>query len=278
MISVAKMRKDEMSGFFIRDEFFPFLERMIYDATLHAKKFSIILFDLDGFKKINDRYGHLFGDEVLKGVFGAMHLALRNQGYGFRYGGDEVIVIFPDKTSKDILNLVKRCREVISDCTFKIQAKSIRLTISSGAADFDSDGKTIDELIRKADSAVYISKRYGGNLITQAGRIRYIKFRNTLAVIAIVLAIASSFFILSRYTFREPIQNAVKQVRAIKIVTTADTIILKNGSIIRGNILQKMDDKILVSLGLEEGSAELILNNSEIAEIIYAPSSFFRTK
>ena len=76
----------------------------------------------------------------------------------------------------------------------------------------------------------------------------------------------------------KPNHTPKKLLKAFTFLKPAETIIFKNGSIIRGNILQKMDDKILVSLGLEGGSAELVLNNSEIAEIMYAPSSFFRMK
>jgi len=265
--------KDAMTGFFVRDALMPLMQEIIRDLNMYDRKFFIALFDLDHFKKINDSFGHVFGDEVLRDVSSALRSTLENKGYAFRYGGDEFVVIFLDKDFEEVYDLVKKCKKAISDYTFTFKAKTARISISCGISEFPDDGQTVDSLINRADSAAYISKRFGGNLITRAKRVRYIKLRNTFLFLTLPAAILTAVLFLNRYIFEDFIQNTFKQFKAIKIIKDTDTVILKNGSIIRGHIIEEMDKSILIRLGSEGGKAEFSVDKSEIKEIIYALES-----
>ncbi len=273
---MENMKKDAMSDFYVRDELIPFLQRAIYEAKQNNKKFTVVVFDLDNFKKINDRYGHLYGDKVLKSVFSTLKLSLKGQAYPFRYGGDEIVVIFLDKTSKDVFPLVKQCQRMLSAHPIIIERKSLKMRISCGIADYGPDGETIDGLIKAADDAVYLSKAYGGNLITRAGRLGYIKIRNFILFMCAVLMLWSGVFLSNQFLFKDFIRVAVDQIKNIRFIIKAqDTIVLTDGSTIKGKVLDNSGSKVLISLDLIKGDAKFTLNKSEIIEIKYAPSSRF---
>ena len=127
---------------------------------------SIVMIDIDDFKKINDSYGHLSGDMVLKSLSNIIKSNLRNFDLPGRYGGEEFILILPE-TSKDKGKIVaERIRKQVEDYTFKtISGEAISITISlgiSGLGDL-TEIKSEMELIKIADSRLYQAKKEGKN-------------------------------------------------------------------------------------------------------------------
>ena len=130
------------------------LESEIKRYRRTARSFAILLVDLDELKKINDTHGHLVGSRALARVANTLRLQLRELDTPARYGGDEFVVILPETGRKAARRVVQRISERLRD-----DAEEPRLSVSSGAAIFPQNGKTIDELLAAADRALYREKR-----------------------------------------------------------------------------------------------------------------------
>ncbi len=260
---------DSLTGCFVRGALNPFLERIIIESRTRGKSFSMALVDLDHFKKFNDKFGHIFGDEILKYVTSTLRMTFSEQQSNFfRYGGDEFIGVFLDKEPKEILRLVRQCNYNLVHRPFLFRNKFYRITLSCGIAGFPFDGKTIEGLIKKADEAMYLSKRYGRNRVTLAGRIKYLKLLRIFILIGSIGIIFCSLFI----AYIRIIQPTVSQIKGIKVFTKPkklDTIILKNGMVFEGRILAETNDKVTLNLSLEKGEGLVTFNKPEIGQIRY---------
>ncbi|MFQ5524865.1 MAG: diguanylate cyclase [Thermoanaerobaculia bacterium] len=126
--------------------------------------FTILLADIDQFKEINDDYGHLVGDEVLKDVAEVLRCRLRSLDSVSRYGGDEFVVLLPDTRLEPATGLAQELRELVEAKSFAALADSV--TISMGVAEYGT-GHTAAETLRRADLALYQSKQQGRNRVTQ---------------------------------------------------------------------------------------------------------------
>ncbi len=133
-------------------------------AARHKSLLSVILFDVDHFKKVNDTFGHLAGDHVLKELAKIVNGALRAEDVLGRYGGEEFTVICRGIPLAHSGVLAERLRVLVEAQTFDFMRADIPVTISLGVATFpDTDAKTVDELIGAADEALYEAKRSGRN-------------------------------------------------------------------------------------------------------------------
>jgi len=140
-------------------------------ATLRAAghHLSMILLDIDHFKKFNDRFGHQAGDAVLKGVAAALKGAVRSFDIAARYGGEEFAVILPETTEEAAREVAERIRRSVSMYPFASEdGKSVRVTVSVGVATAPENGSTPAALIKQADAALYHSKEEGRNRVTHA--------------------------------------------------------------------------------------------------------------
>jgi len=270
---VELMREDGLTGFFARETLGPFLEKLLLEAEKNQMTLSLALIDLDHFKKFNDKFGHIFGDEVLKYATSTLRLTFFiEQCYFFRYGGDEFIGVFPGREPKEILRLSQQSNYNLSHRPFLYANKFYKITMSCGIACFSTDATTADELIKKADEAMYFSKRSGRNLTTLAGRIKYLKFRRVVLMITSIIIILYSVFLFYKLSFKKIIQPAVRQIQNIKISSkpdTLDTMILKSGAVLEGNIVYEDENKVILNLYLKKGEGVTNFNKSEIARIKY---------
>lgn len=270
---VEQMQKDCLTGFFARESLSPFLERLVLEAKLGQKKFSLALIDLDRFKNFNDKFGHIFGDEILKYATSTLRLTFSMDiCYFFRYGGDEFIGVFPGKEPKEILRLGQQCNYNLLHRPFLYANKFYKITMSCGISCFPTDATTAEELIKKADEAMYFSKRSGRNLITLASRIKYLKFRRIAFLITSIIIILYSVLLFYKLSFKKIIQPAVRQIQNIKIITkpeNLDTVILKSGAVLEGNIVYEDRGKVTLKLYLEKGEGITNFDKSEIAQIKY---------
>jgi len=266
-------QKDYLTGFFTREALNSFLAELITESLSKKKRFSLALIDLERFKKFNDRYGHAFGDEVLKYATSTLRLTfLESACYLFRYGGDEFIAVIPDKDPREAFRLLRQCGHNLARRPFLFANKCYKITASCGIAVFPADGKNAEELIKKADEAMYFSKRHGRNLTTLAGRIRFLKFRNALLIVTSSVLILCSFYIYYQQSFKKVIQPTVDQMQYLRIITkpaNLDTIVLKSGVVFEGRIISEAEGKVVVSLYMEKGEGSAVFDRSEIAEIKY---------
>ncbi len=121
---------------------------------------TLALLDVDHFKKFNDVYGHIAGDEVLRRVAASMHAKLQSHGLVARYGGEEFAVIFDDCTAEDALQAIEIARNSIGEREIEFEDKRLRVTASCGVAQL-ADGESIEAWIQRADVGLYQSKEAG---------------------------------------------------------------------------------------------------------------------
>ena len=138
-----------------------FLKRL--DRT--SEVFSLLLLDIDHFKKVNDTYGHVNGDRILKGVATKIKANIRTNDIPARYGGEEFAVLLPNTNLQTAESVADRMRQDIAKTIFKLDNNDIRVTISGGLAEC-CKGLSAEKLIGNADQALYKSKGEGRNRIT----------------------------------------------------------------------------------------------------------------
>ncbi len=146
------------------------LDTEIYRSTRYGQEFSVIFFDLDHFKQVNDLYGHLVGSGLLWRIGDILKSNLRLIDYAFRYGGDEFVVILPQTSKENALNVVRRLRDLLnSKVFFRTEKLNIKVTASFGIATFPADGRNHREMLRMADEAMYFVKKTTRDGIALAG-------------------------------------------------------------------------------------------------------------
>lgn len=136
------------------------LEILEHMVAKKQEPFTILMFDIDHFKKINDTYGHVVGDQCIKALAQSAKEHLRKVDYLGRYGGDEFIIILPGISVEGAKVVAERLRQQVST------ACKPKITVSIGIAVYDKDGTTVTELISKADQGLYRSKRRGRNAVS----------------------------------------------------------------------------------------------------------------
>jgi diguanylate cyclase (GGDEF)-like protein len=137
------------------------LESEIKNAWRTGTKFSVIMMDLDGFKTVNDNYGHDFGDQVLKIIFNAISLGVRGSDFLARYGGDELTLILSQSDMPAAKMVTDKIRENIKSVFVNTPDKGkLSLGISGGIAVYPLHGQSASDLLRAADAALYTAKKH----------------------------------------------------------------------------------------------------------------------
>ena len=155
---------DGLTGLFNSAYFRQALRRELQRARRHKLELSLILFDLDDFKHVNDTYGHLAGDGVLVEAARAIRHGRREVDVAARYGGEEFAIILPDTPPEGAYIVAERVRRELETRSQFAPAK-LRITTSGGIASFPVDASGADELIQHADDALYRAKVQGKNRI-----------------------------------------------------------------------------------------------------------------
>ena len=131
----------------------------------YGRNLSVVLFDLDHFHKLNNTYGHIAGDFVLKHLARMILRNLRKEDLFGRFGGEEFAILLPETPQKDVLYLAEKIRKLVEETEFNYDGTSIRVTISLGIAYSDEKTENWKELLEKADEAMYRAKADGRNLV-----------------------------------------------------------------------------------------------------------------
>jgi diguanylate cyclase (GGDEF)-like protein len=163
---------DGLTGLYNHRRFQEKLSDEFRRLNRYSSPVSLILADIDYFKKVNDTYGHPAGDLVLKGVSKIIREQIRDMDVPARYGGEEFAVILPGTEAEGAKNIAERLRRAVMDTTFSPDGKSLQVTISIGIATAPFDAKNKEELIERADKALYHAKHNGRNQTVIWGSIR----------------------------------------------------------------------------------------------------------
>ncbi|RLJ71006.1 diguanylate cyclase [Hydrogenivirga caldilitoris] len=156
---------DPLTGLRNRRSFERALNEFYRDFKKFGYPFSLIMLDLDNFKQINDTYGHLVGDRVLREIGNILRNYLRAKDVPARTGGEEFTIILPGITKEEALMVAERLRKVISNHIIEHEGKSIRLTSSFGVAEMSENIENPEDLLRLADQRLYKAKREGKNKV-----------------------------------------------------------------------------------------------------------------
>jgi two-component system cell cycle response regulator len=159
---------DPMLQIYNKKFFLEYLEQKYYYSQLSQTKFSLVLFDADHFKRINDTYGHQAGDRVLQHIAATVKANLRASDIFSRYGGEEFSIVLPESDAGQARITAEKLRRVIESTGIRHHEAGINITISLGVASFRPGESTIRscrELIEHADSALYQAKEMGRNRV-----------------------------------------------------------------------------------------------------------------
>ncbi|MDR3391485.1 MAG: diguanylate cyclase [Sulfuriferula sp.] len=154
---------DALTGFLNRQAFESVFGKMIAQAARARQPFSAILFDIDLFKRINDTYGHLKGDEVIRTIAKLAAANVRAGDVIARWGGEEFFVMLPNCTQQQAVRVAEQLRHAISTYDFTLDQSSQPITVSAGAAQYGSE-ETTDAFFARVDQALYQAKAQGRNV------------------------------------------------------------------------------------------------------------------
>ncbi len=155
---------DGLTGVHNKRFFLEFLEREVARALRHARPLTLVMLDLDHFKEINDTFGHLAGDAVLKRVAQAIGGRVRRDELLARYGGEEFAVVLPETDLEGALTFAEKVRSEVERSKFSFDGQDIRVTVSVGVSILRS-GDDSEALIAAADAELYRAKREGRNRV-----------------------------------------------------------------------------------------------------------------
>ncbi|MCB9527422.1 MAG: GGDEF domain-containing protein [Myxococcales bacterium] len=148
-----------------RRYFEEFTDREISRCRRHERALSLLLFDVDKFKQINDRFGHLSGDYVLRTMAGIIARRIRREELFARYAGDEFVIVLPETDIDDAQRFAEVVRRMVDEHDFRFDGRALPVTISVGVGTFAAEMSTPAHLVAAADAALYRAKEQGRNRV-----------------------------------------------------------------------------------------------------------------
>ena len=158
---------DGLTGLFNHRHFQEKLTQEFNRLERFSEPISLLIIDIDHFKKINDTYGHPVGDAVLKKVSGIIRKTIRNIDIPARYGGEEFAVILLGTDTNGALKMAERLRKSIADARFSSEQNAFNVTVSIGISTHAREMRKKEDLVEQADKALYHAKRTGRNRSVQ---------------------------------------------------------------------------------------------------------------
>ncbi len=164
---------DSLTGVSNRKHFDTRLANELVRAKRYRHQLSLIMLDIDHFKRINDRYGHPNGDRVLQAFARVIEQSIRQHDCAGRYGGEEFIILLPETTLKDAIDFAERLRKGIEALLIDVEGgEPIGVTASFGVSCFPQPAQDAEQLLNQADQAMYQAKNSGRNAVRSAGQNR----------------------------------------------------------------------------------------------------------
>jgi diguanylate cyclase (GGDEF)-like protein len=161
---------DSLTGLHSRDYFLAEIEQEIQRAARSGRSFALLMFDLDGLKAANDRFGHGSGDALLRAVADTLRGDIRITDVAARYGGDEFVLLLPETDLAGALQVAEKVRVDVGRLGLPHDGLVIRTSASIGLVTYPDDGRSSTELMRRADLAMYEAKRRGRNQVVRFAR------------------------------------------------------------------------------------------------------------
>ena len=157
---------DPLTGVYNRRTFIELADKALARAQRNALPLSLLMLDLDHFKRVNDRHGHMAGDEVLRSFARLVETCLRYEDLLVRYGGEEFCVLLPDTTHEGAMALAERIRALVDETPLHIMRAHIHVTVSFGVYTARAgETCTVELLLGRADQALYRAKAAGRNRV-----------------------------------------------------------------------------------------------------------------
>jgi diguanylate cyclase (GGDEF)-like protein len=177
---------DKLTGLFNRPYFDQAYRQQVALAKRYKDDFTLLFLDIDDFKNINDTYGHLAGDEILRQVGKIINQQKRDSDVAARYGGEEFVLLLTHTDNISGFIFAERLRQAIEDLRISYHDQCIQLTISGGIASFPFNSQNPEQLLQMADSAVYLSKGAGKNRIShfKEEKRRYLRVKINQPILA----------------------------------------------------------------------------------------------
>jgi diguanylate cyclase (GGDEF)-like protein len=166
-IYAEQTMKDELTALPNRAYLFKSLDDELARARRYRRDLSVVMLDIDHFKSINDTYGHLFGDRILASLAGTLREEIRRHDILGRYGGEEFLIILPETTGEEAIGLMERCRRKVAEMPYigNTNSEPVSITISVGITELTGDDHSIEDLLARADRAMYRAKQEGRNRV-----------------------------------------------------------------------------------------------------------------
>ncbi|MFA9379068.1 MAG: GGDEF domain-containing protein [Lachnotalea sp.] len=162
--------KDGLTGIYNRAYMIQKINEYISNAVLNQGSLAILLFDIDKFKRVNDQYGHLFGDEVIRVCANiSQKVAGQYQGFAARYGGEEFVIVLKKESLEELHEIANNLHEQINQTKIDYRGKSLSINVSIGVAAYPSTCNNPAELLERADKAMYHSKQTGRGSVSFDG-------------------------------------------------------------------------------------------------------------
>ncbi len=153
---------DSLTGAYNRRYFYEISKKIVSFTKREKSPLSLVMFDIDLFKAVNDNYGHDIGDQVLKVFVTKIKNNIRASDVFIRYGGEEFVLLLPNTDIEHALIITEKLRELIEKCSV---LDDVRFTVSAGVSAFINSTDNLDYLIKRADEALYKAKRSGRNRV-----------------------------------------------------------------------------------------------------------------
>jgi len=157
---------DTLTRLFSRRHFLERFKEELRRCKKFKYKFSFLMVDIDKFKEINDQYGHLVGDAILREVSQTVKETIRQIDFVGRYGGEELSIILVETDKQQAYFAAERLRKAIESKIIKVYDEELKVTVSVGIATFSDDASTQDALLECADKALYLAKQAGRNRVS----------------------------------------------------------------------------------------------------------------
>jgi len=163
----ASMSKDSLTGLFVHKKINEFLQMSLNLSSRYNRHLSYAILDIDDFKKVNDTYGHLMGDNILVALSNLLKTHIRSSDFVGRYGGEEFVIIFPETSEADAFKCIELKRKEFAEMKHYAKDEVFHVTFSAGLTSFP-EYSDMESIMAEADKALYYSKSHGKNRTTIA--------------------------------------------------------------------------------------------------------------